>query len=387
MTTPSCLSSKGLSLIAYDPLVIGNNIIANLTESISSYTHTISANGGFTSASFVINGSSNYIEDWLINGMGRHIQLYSPELRIIWEGFVNQAEARIGSMTYSLGPLTGIANRVMAWYTPVWYVDDVKYTGTTYPTILVEDADSQAKYGIWEKVLNIGEVTDDEAEYIRDLYLEENANPVGNPTLSIPSGSHPTINIQCRGYIDWLSNYVYEDLAVNQWVYMNDMIEAILGDDPNDIISLSYDNIDENTLIFPTHQEEGKTAKTLIDDIVMQGDASNNRWLFGIYADRKASYRAVEPTVEYVYHRDSNVLSVETIYKENVNPWDVTAGKWVSIPAATHGKIYDISFPRTDIRSFFGEEVTFTAPDQVVISGAKIRKLSQYMAQRGLGGI
>ena len=40
-----------------------------------------------------------------------------------------------------------------------------------------------------------------------------------------------------------------------------------------------------------------------------------------------------------------------------------------------------------DPRSFFIEQVDYTAPDTISINGQKIRKLPQYLAKMGLGGV
>lgn len=402
MSIVSGFSSNGLSIVVYTPLVQGSNTIDSFTESVKNYTHTISASGGFISSSFTIQGNSEFIENWLQYGLGRHIIVYNPSQTVIWEGYVNEITGNMGSATFSRGPLSSIANRVSAMYNPVFLrcpeVGDPLYdadcvetgepiVGTTTETTIVEDLSSQKTYGIWEKVLNIGDIETDIAEYIRDLYLAENSVPEWNPSLSLTDNSGElSVTVECRGYIDWLS-YVYNDETANTSVLCSELIKTILGEDPNNIISTSYDRIEENLAIHDSQTVENKLAKTLIDDILTIGGGNDDRWTFGIYADRKAVYAPIPSTLEYIYYKTGKIQEVETFSGNAVNPWDVVPGKWTAIPAALTSSSYRLEDLRNDPRVFFAEEINFTAPDQITISGAKIRKLSQYLAKLGLGGV
>jgi hypothetical protein len=78
---------------------------------------------------------------------------------------------------------------------------------------------------------------------------------------------------------------------------------------------------------------------------------------------------------------------IQTLDGGVVNSWDMRPCKWVAVPSFLAGFGYKKVDFRNDPRVFFAEEVNFTAPDQVVISGAKVRKLSQYLAKLGLGGV
>ena len=399
---PSGFSAKGLSILVRNPLVQNEDVVGNFSDAVSGYSHVISANGGYISASFTIAGNNDFVENWLQYGLGRHVVVYGPSLQIIWEGYVNEVSGNLGSASFSRGPLSNIGNRVSVMYTPIFdrcpELGDPLYdadcvetgepiTGSTTETPIEESTDSQDRYGIWEKVLNIGDAYTEDAEYIRDLYLEENSIPEWNPSLSL-SGNEGDVSVQvnCRGYIDWLS-YVYNDESDSVSVLCSELIKTILGYDPNGIISTSYEMIEENLAIHDSQTVENKTAKTLIDDILTIGGANNDRWTFGIYANRRPIYAPIPTDLEYIYYKTGKIQEVETLSGNAVDPWDVVPCKWVAIPAILTGFSYKIEDLRNDPRAFFAEEVSFTAPDQVTISGAKIRKLSQYMAKLGLGGI
>jgi hypothetical protein len=390
MTTPSCFSGTGLSIDVKIPYVQGTDAIGNYTDNINSYTHTISASGGFTSASFTTTGNESFAENWLEYGLGRHITVYGSSLEIVWEGFVNQLDINMGGVSFSRGPLTNLGNRVMGTYTPIIdYTGGEPITGTTTETLVVDNEDSQLKYGIWEKIINIGTAEPEEADYARDLFLSENCVPEGFPSINLSDNSGEiSISVQCRGYIDWL-DYVYNlgEVEVDGVsIFSSDKIIAILAEDPNNIISTSYDKIYFNGVLVIDKELDNRTAKTIIDEILTYGGGNDDRWTFGIYANRKPVYQQIPTEVEYIYYKNNLNQAIETISGGILKPWNVLPCKWVAVPDVMSSSGIKVNAPRNDLRVFFAEEVTYTAPDQVSISGAKVRKLEQYLAKLGLGG-
>jgi len=428
MTTPSCFSGTGLSIDVRTPYVLGAEAIDNYTENVNDYSHTISADGGFTSASFTTTGNDAFVEDWLQNGLGRHITVYGSSLEIVWEGFVNQIDINMGGVSFSRGPLTNLGNRVMGTYTEIIVYDSgEEVTGTTTETIIVEDKDSQLRYGIWEKIINVGTALPSEADYARDLFLVENCKPEGFPSINLSGSSGETsITLQCRGYIDWL-DYVYNayppevpiivgysesssaspsysssasaspsssesaspSAGMSGWmdvIWASDKIIAILVEDPNHIIDTLYDKIYFNGVPVIAQELDNRTAKTIIDEILTLGGGNDDRWTFGIYANKKPVYQQIPTEIEYIYYKNNLNQAIETISGNIVNPWNVLPCKWVIIPDVLSSSGIKVGTPGNDPRVFFAEEVTYTAPDQVSISGAKVRKLEQYLAKLGLGG-
>lgn len=399
----SKFSSKGLSLHISIPLPQGTDAIGDFSDAVDSYTHTISANGGFTSAEITLVGNHEFLEEWLQYGLCRDIKVFGPSQEVIWEGFVNQIDVNMGAATFSRGPITNLGNFVWGVYSQIHTLglpdclqDPLSDAGEPVvydpgPTLAVQDDYSISKYGIWEKMINIGEATICEAERVRDIYLKENAYPEGNPSLSLSDNEGElSVKLSCRGYVDWLGytyNIITPEGTPHVWAYTSTIIKNILANDDNDVISTSYDKIDENMVIKDTYTSDYKTAKTLIDEAVSLGGGTDDRWTFGIYKDRKAVFTAIPTEVEYVYYKAGTTQMVETLAGEIIDPWDVVPCKWVAIPtflASFNYKLYDI---RNDPRVFFAEEVVFTAPDKVSISGAKVSKLAQYLTKLGLGGV
>jgi hypothetical protein len=390
MTTPSAFQGTGLSITIYNPLIQDGAFLYNLSEEINSYSHSISATGGFVSASFSLAGDRNYLEDWLQYGICRHVQVLGPSLQVIWEGYVDQVDIVMGNITSTKGPLTNIANRVSVIYTPI--IDetvDPPTTGTTTETTIVEDLTSQEKYGIWERVVSTGNLLDEDAEYARDLFIFENAYPELNTSVT-PGGSSGdmSITIQCKGYIEWFNNFIYNELAdPGLSVTADTKIEAVILDEPNHVISTSFDKIDINAVLVPGNETENKTAKTVIDEVVVLGGGVDDRWIFGVYAWRKCRYFAASTSLKYFFYTADTVHRVESVTGEVLQPWDVQPGEWVALPDFLFGssiRSFDI---RNDPRVFFVEQVDFTAPDQITLNGKKVKRLSQYLAKFGLGGV
>jgi hypothetical protein len=409
------LSSSGLSIVVYRPLILGGDHIGDFTEDVNSYTHTISASGGFTSASFTTTGNEIFAGDWLEYGLGRHIVVHGSSLEIVWEGFVNQIEIDMGGVSFSRGPLTNLGNRVMGTFTEIIQYEDGRedVTGGANETLVVDNEDSQSRYGIWEKIINVGTALPIEADYTRDLFLVENCNPEGIPTINLGGTGEISITVQCRGYIDWL-DYIYnvfppetpitDNYSVSSspsssvsaspsagmigWmplIWASDKIIAILEEDPNHIIDTFYDKIYFNGVIVLAQELDNRTAKTIIDEILTLGGGNDDRWTFGIYANRKPVYQQIPTEVEYIYHKNAFNQAIETISGDILKPWNILPCKWIAVPDVLSSKGINVS-TIDDPRIFFAEEVTYTAPDQLSISGAKVRKLEQYLAKLGLGG-
>ena len=60
-----------------------------LTDDLLGYTHQIDAYGGYISAQITLTADMGEAENWLENGLMRHIVVYDSAMQIIWAGFVN----------------------------------------------------------------------------------------------------------------------------------------------------------------------------------------------------------------------------------------------------------------------------------------------------------
>lgn len=214
-----------------NPLVTGGVWIETLTD-FDSYTHTITATEGYSSASFSLKSSVATIEDWIDKGLARHIVVNDETGKIVWEGFVNQVTIAYGYMRLTIGPLIDITNRVWTVYAPPDVTVNPPRAGARTVTTLVQDTTSQARYGVIEKVLSAGTVEKDIAEQIQSTYLAENATPKTSQEIGEPSVQ--MVQIDCLGYSAWLDLVYYSD---NDPYYLIPLSTTGYGDINTDLIA------------------------------------------------------------------------------------------------------------------------------------------------------
>jgi len=123
-----------------------------------------------------------------------------------------------------------------------------------------------------------------------------------------------------------------------------------------------------------------------IKALTSRGDASDNRYTFGIYNGRKAYYTVQPTTNTYVQRLTDPKVRVETLTGQEVYPWNVTAAKWLFYPDFLIGRIAPSNL-RDDPRYEFIETVSYSAPWGLTHNGSKVGRLDQKLAKLGLGGV
>ena len=375
-----------LPLLVYGPLVQPRRFISDdLAFKMGDLKMTPAAWGGYWSLTFPIVGQQHSIEDWIEDGLGRHVELYSPGLAPIFEGFVSEVSADIGGYSMTIGPLLDTcANRIRCAYAPEQ--TDVGAVGMRTFTAWNNDTTSQGKYGIIERVLTTSASSQAEAEQIRDITLTETAAPERSERDNLGSSVTPRASITCLGYSHWLKAYTYEN-ATTGTSAADVKIQAVLTADPNGLFSTDYSYVTANAGTTPATQEtERRTAWNIIQGIVALGDTAFNRWVFGLYKNRKAWYNAITDTTKYARRLSAPRQSLEGYTSGvRVHPWDVQPAEWVfytdlltgALPGATR---------RRDSRYLFIEEGNYQVPWALTLNGAKVSKLDQMLNRMGLGG-
>jgi hypothetical protein len=325
------------------------------------------------------------IEDWIEDGLGRHIELYNPALELIWEGFVSRVRGNIGGLSIARGPHLSIANRVRVIYSTVDTTVTPPAMGVRRPTDVANNTDSQAAYGIIERNISVGGVTEANAEQIRDTALDELKDPETSETDNLASSSAANVTVECLGYFHWLKAYTYAS-ATTGTENASAKIENVLAADPNGIFSTDYNDVTENTTAVGAYEQDSRTAMQIIKGIVGLGDTSFNRYLFGFYQDRKARYGAMPTDTEY----QRSLLEPEQKLARygvggRVMPWDAQAGEWVFYTDLLVGRSQP-SERRLDPRYLFIEQSAFTLPWALSLQGSRSGRLDQLLARLGLGG-
>jgi hypothetical protein len=330
------------------------------------------------------------IYDWIEKGLGRDVEMFDGGGQTVYNGFVNKITCNFGAVSVSRGPLVNIANRVSAMYVPI--IDETvapPILGQRTETTIAEDTISQAKYGIVEKVLSIGNALDVDADSIRDLYLAENKDPESTQQVSMGGGGGDIgLTLECSGYIDWLELFVFNDVTTPLSVELTTKILSILTAEQavNGIFSTNVSGVDFNGVLTSSYEAENRTAMAIIKAILAHGDINDARWLFGVYANRMVHYSIMPSTVEYLHTIRTRNQEITRPDESKVEPWSVLPGKWLFMPdlLPLHTDPDEL---RLDPRALFIESVTYTAPYGLQINGAKVNTLNQRLARLGLSGI
>lgn len=378
--------SIALPLSIYRPLVQGGEWLYDATFSNTNLDAVWTAYGGYWSLSFTVEGSQLIVEEWLEEGLGRHIEMSSPALEIAWDGFVSSVTANIGALSITRGPLLDtVANEIMVEFSTV-------DTSTTPPTMGIRastpwafHADSQAKYGIILRVISLSGASPANAAQVRDMAIDEFAEPQMDEQDNLSSSAHPSATINCLGYFHWLDAYTVGLTTVGDQD-ADAKMQAVLAADPNAIFSTDYSRIASNTTQVGAYDVDNRKAATVIKGLVSLGDTTNARWLFGFGAGRQAIYRAA-PTDPIYQRRLGSPEQVLGTYGDGgrVQPWSAQPGERVLYTDLLIGKSEQVDI-KDDPRYLFIEQATFTAPWGLALDGARVGRLDQFLAQLGLGG-
>lgn len=389
--------SRALSLSVYQPLAIGGAWVSDYTDEVTAYGHELGADNWYNSADFTLTLPDIALDEWLIYGLGRHVEIKAPGQYVIWEGFINQLTINFGQNVYEIGPLMDIGNRVYVIYTPVYISasNGSIVKGTSMESPLVDNTASQAQYGIVEKSLSTGEcavtTAQNEAHRFRDDFLIENSYHKVGARYSFGDSGEPTIQASCLGYWKWLEAYVYNNratAAANGYSTLDTKLQAVLTANPNPwALSTDYTRIAANTAIAANREKDNRTAYTVIKALAAAGDPSGNRWLFGVGRDRIPYYHPISTTIDYEYRTNENeqrlvVYGTDTI----VEPWDVQPGKWfISSDAYRPINIPGANYPVPS--AAYIETVRYSAPYGLELTEGKLSRVSQLLNLKGLGAI
>ncbi len=376
---------KSLAINVFEPLVRGTQFIETVNDRFETWKHTIAIEGGYKSASFRINARQDYAENWLQDGPGRHVACHDPTGVLIWEGFVNKVSLTIGGFSIERGELVNICNRLQVNYTKIVKGKD---RGGKSTTATVNNTVSQASYGIFQKALTGGEMNTAEALQTANSYLAEHARPETNKRYSSGrQGSGIQVTVDCLGYYSLLDTYLYNDKVNTADVNLSAKLQSLVNAEPNNLINRDYALMATNTLKVSPFEDVDGTAWSHIKALVAEGDANFNRYLFGVYGGRRVIYEQAPNTIYYQQRMSDPEARIETIIGQRVNPWNVLPGKWLIFLDLLVGRSLENAILRDDPRVMFIEEVTFTAPWGLDLSGGRFSTIEQRIAQKGLSGV
>jgi len=364
----------------------------NVSNGIVGYEHEISAHGGYLSARIDLTVDQLTFTDWLNNGLGRDAVIKNSAGQIVFRGFIDTVSGQVGGVQVTIGPLMDIGNRISVAYTPIDYNVYPAATGAETVTPIAEDLASQARYGIIEKTLSAGQVTQVQAERVRAVALSEMALPKRSaPDTSISPGDGQTripVTLNVLGYINVLKWYIYNNGSPGVTTLSQKLLSIISGD-PNGIISTSLAFLDSNALAVPTSTEMNRFAFDQIEELMTFGnDTTDDRRNYGIYGDLKFVFETPDKVIKYYYYLSDQGQRLIATGGRAIRPWDIKPGCYIFVgdyalasePPAT--SVATINDPRV----IFIETVRYTAPYTISLSGAKSERLSIALAKLSMGG-
>lgn len=383
----SQFSSRSLSLTVEDPLIKTNRSFSDrLTSQVNSYSHDLRAIGGFWGASITINDQDEKIDDWIKNGLGRHIVVHNPNLKVIFEGFVDRIEARLGPLIFGLGPLTDIGNRVQTIFSTTNPAGSQETFGARAVTNATNDTASQTKFGIIQKLVSTAGATVPNAERIRDVWIAENAQPDTSRDLNLTGQAGPAVNLTIKGYWHWFKLYIYEDTTLGEQD-LDIKMKAVINAQLNSIFSTGFSRITDNNTQVEQKDDRNRRAEAVLKELNSFGDSSSNRYNIGVYANRQVIYEAQPSTIAFQERITGNVGITDSL-DGDIDPWNVTPTEWLFFPDFLTGSPVPSSLAqlKTDPRAGSIQTVRFSLPNNLTVNGVKLGQLDQVLTRLGLKG-
>jgi hypothetical protein len=382
VTIPSRFQTLTLPILISDPLWFSprRGYIESLTNQISSYQQTVSNTKGYDTARFQINTSLVHAEDWYMFGIGRHLKVNDESHVRIWEGFVNKITFKVGSTTITVGPLIEVANKVAVTYSTIDTSTEPPTLGIRATTADAEDSDSQTRYAIFHEIISQGGSTATLAQQIRDKGLIDRKDPPRSNDDNFQQVAQPSVRIDCLGYYYFFGAYLYNNTGVTGEENISTKIQNVINDDPNGIFSTDFTQIATNTVQVQQYENDNARAKTIIEDLVGMGDASDNRYNFMVLKDRRITYEPAPLTTGYLFRLADRSKILEDTVGNRIRPWAALPGKWRKIPDLLIGRSAPTDI-RTDLRQAFIVKTTFTAPNGLRLTSDELEELPQLLGK------
>ena len=380
-----------LTLKAYEPLIslglYSREFIDDITENHEGYNHSVTVIGGYESSSFTLRGDTNYLEDWYENGLMRRIVFENDEGITGWEGFVATIEFSKGTVK-KVKSIDNMYNRIYLRYSPA---DFSTYPPYISPSIdlIVDDSNSQIKYGIKSMTISGGERVDDTAYNWARTVLKDKKDVKEGAQDNILGSGDESLKITCKGYYHVLKWLPYISSVTTGYIKSHQVIQEIL--EYFNSVNPGWMNLDFNFMKF-NYRNEARAHRDLdscwdvIGNIISEGGMGGERWVGGLYQDRRFIYKPAEDfdslySLYSGYRRtisDTGQLIFDTNTGEEVKPWDVLPDRIIET---------------TDFRlsgqkdQMYIEEVKFTEPNGLELFGGEDQRLKVFLAQKGLPGV
>lgn len=352
---------------------------------ITSYRHRIIATGGFDTMSIGTVGSSEFLGDWLTDGIGRRVMVREAGAGIIWEGFINEIVINVGGLSVNIGPFMSIINRGRISYSTISFDTTPPIPSEATSSVWHNVDKSQNRFGIMEGVISGGEESPTVMRGLIGSVVEVIAWPEVAEKFTLGTGLDMSLTINCLGYHRLMDKYFYTQAGISGTENLSNKLHRVVSRQPIGLYNVSESSIDTNTTQVGIYENEDRTALDIVKELVSMGDSDYNRYIWGVYEN--FSFRYEKMTDEVAYVNDLQAKTVENAFGGEVKPWNVRPGKWMYIAGFVTGSPQERFALRDDPRYIFLETVDYVAPYGLSVDSGNANKFKQRLEQLGLGGI
>ena len=220
---------------------------------------------------------------------------------------------------------------------------------------------------------------------LQAMLLERYSQPPRSEDLSLPGDTglrYIDLKLECIGYAHLFQKYTYSSGTAGTQ-NLSAKLAAIIAAEPNVLFSSS---VATNTIQVPAGQVDDAEAWGLIKALIAMGDTSLNRYTFGVYEGRRATYKPVANSVVYVRPLREGSSVIQDAQGGLLQPWEIRPGCYVLVTDLLPGKPVANSL-NDEQRAIYADTVQYRMPDSLVINGAHAFRVEQRMAQMGLSGV
>lgn len=235
--------------------------------------------GGYWSAGWEIPLTSRVTAiDWLHNGVGRDVGMFTFGGRTFWEGFINEITLNTGTIQITMS-LRAMANRVWGRRSPVG-------GGAVARSTVQNHTASQGRFGIKEEILNCGEMSATPAANLAQKYLDLHYWP----TLGKFGWSRgkPSIKFSCLGYWHTLGWRTYTQTDDAGEANISTVVAAVIAA-CGEFVSTS--TVETNTTQVARKFDSDRRAGEIIENYAGVGDSIYHRWIAGFDSNRHFYYK------------------------------------------------------------------------------------------------
>jgi hypothetical protein len=360
------------------------------TYQAQKYRHSIKARGGFDTASCELLVSAGEAETVFAEFIGCVVRVFVDNpIEPIWEGYIDRITYTVGGATITRS-IDAMANQ-----TRVQYWNANAPTPQTQATTLVNNATSQALFGVHQATIDAG-IHYNNTDFthkttLRNTILFTKAYP--QISMTNQGGSGAIISLEMRGLTEYAFNreeYSSTDTTTNTASGLFQRVSVGLARSTNSNHVLETvdshpttfgNNVQSNTSF--TMSRESRTGQTFLqfmNSIVEAGDGTQ-QWAWGISAldpntkTRRIYYKPASTAIAYTVNALSDVGRVRDPNGTPIAGWNVRPDNGVRINDILIGYNQAGDDPRVgyiESVSYDGESglVQFTTGDNITMEGA-----------------